>query len=358
MPPQTLRIIDANCNRAAEGLRFLEDIARFLLNDVNLSRQIRAVRHDVVKNVTKLGAGLLSVRDSQADVGAGIEPVGQRQDLPSLVTANAKRVEEALRVIEESAKLPDIGPLLRSKDFEQARFDLYTLERELLSKVLRQDKLSRLHGLYVIIDTQALAGKDKIDAADKAIRGGARVIQLRDKHHYKGEILVMAQKLKDLCRQRDTLFIVNDYLDIALAADADGLHIGQADLPLPVVRKELPIDRIIGCSTRTLAQARKAEAEGADYVAVGSMFPSPTKGDGTVVGLERLRQIRKALSIPLVAIGGINEANIGKVIAAGVDSAAVISAVLSQENMEQATRRMVKAIEKETESHREPGSHC
>ena len=358
MPPQTLRIIDANCNRIGEGLRFLEDIARFLLNDAALSQQLKAMRHSLVRSLSEFGIGLLSERNSEGDVGVNIESVSQRQDLPSLVTANAKRVEEGLRVIEELAKLPKISPVLHSKDFERARFNFYTLERSLLSKVLRQQKITRLTGLYVIIDTELLGLKDEVKAASKAIRGGARIIQLRDKHHSKGELLAVAQKLKDLCHKSDALLIINDHLDIALAAGADGLHIGQTDLPLSVVRRELPIDKIVGCSTTTLAQAQEAEAEGADYIAVGSIFPSPTKGSTTVVGLEGLRQIRHGISIPLVAIGGINKDNIAQVMAAGADSAAVISAVLAQQNVKTATRQLVREIEQKAENHRKSRSHC
>ena len=352
MPRQTLRIIDANCNRIGEGLRFLEDIARFLLDDATLSHQLKAMRHGLVKSLSKFGIALLSERDSEADVGASTE-ISHQQDLLSLVTANAKRVEEALRVIEELSKLPDLGATLRSKDFEQARFNLYTLEQELLSKLMRQQKIKQLTGLYVIIDTQILGLKGEVDAARKAIRGGAKVIQLRDKQHGRGELLTIAQKLKDLCHKSKTLFIVNDYLDIAIAVEADGIHIGQEDLPLPVVRKELPIDKVVGLSTTTLTQAQKAEAEGADYVAVGSIFSSPTKASATVVGLEGLRQIRQAISIPVVAIGGINKDNIGEVMSYGADSAAVISAVLTQKDIESATRQLVKEIEKEAKSHKE-----
>jgi len=349
---QTLRIIDANCNRIAEGLRFLEDIARFLLDDAEITQQLKAMRHNLVKSLSRFGTALLSERNSEADVGARTE-ISHQQDLLSLVTANAKRVEEALRVTEELSKLPDLGATLRSKDFEQARFNLYTLEKKLLSRLMRQQKLKQLTGLYVIIDTQILGLRGEVDTARKAIRGGAKAIQLRDKQHAKGELLTTAQKLKDLCHKSDTLFIVNDYLDIAIAAEADGIHIGQGDLPLSVVRKELPIDKVIGLSTTTLAQAQKAEAEGADYVAVGSIFPSPTKTSAKVVGLEGLRRIKQAISIPVVAIGGISQENIGEVMSYGADSAAVISAVLTQKDIESATRRLVKKIEEKTKSHKE-----
>jgi thiamine-phosphate pyrophosphorylase len=344
--PQTLRIIDANCNRISEGLRLLEDIARFLLNDVDLSQQLKLLRHATIASLNKFGYNLLSARNAEGDVGAGIE-LSQRQDLLSLIISNAKRAEEGLRVIEEIAKLPEISPNLSSKNFEKARFQLYTLERDLASKVLRRQKIARLKDLYVIIDTQTLDFKDEVDATSKAIHGGARIIQLRDKHYDHRKLLILAQKMKALCQKNNALFIVNDYLDIALAADADGLHIGQEDLPLPVVRKELPIDKIIGCSVHTIAQALKAQAEGADYIGTGSIFPTATKDSVTTIDIEQLKQIKQAVSIPLVAIGGINQDNMARVIAAGADAAAVISAVLKQDNIEQATRQLIKEIEQE-----------
>ena len=350
MPRQTLRIIDANCNRIGEGLRFLEDVARFLLNDADLSHQLKVMRHNLVKNLNQFGPALISERNAETDVGIDSE-ISHRQDLLSLVTANARRVEEALRVIEELSKLPDLSSALHSRDFGTARFNLYTLQRELLSRLTRQQKMKQLTGLYVIIDTETLDFKGEVDAARKAIKGGAKVIQLRDKQRNKGELLAISQKLRDLCSKSNALFIVNDYLDIALASEADGVHIGQGDLPPPLIRKELPVDKIIGLSTSTVAEARKAEAEKVDYIAVGSTFPSPTKPEVTVVGLQRLRQVRKAISIPIVAIGGINRQNVGEVIAAGADAAAVISAVLNQKDMQSAARQLVKAIEKETKSH-------
>jgi thiamine-phosphate pyrophosphorylase len=353
VPRQTLRIIDANCNRIGEGLRFLEDVARFLLNDAQLTRQLKAIRHHLVKTLSQFGPALMSQRKADSDVGIGTE-LSRRQDLLSLVTANARRVEEALRVIEELSKLPDLSPTLHTKVFETARFNLYTLQRELISKLTRRQKIEKLTGLYVIIDTQTLGFKGEIDAARKAIDGGAKVIQLRDKQYSKGELMDIAKKLAALCRSSNVLFIVNDYLDIALASESDGIHVGQDDLPISVIRNELPIDRIIGISASTPALARKAESEGADYVAVGSVFPSLTKPKAKVVGLERLRQIRKAISITTVAIGGINGHNIGAAMAAGADAAAVISAVLNQKDIKSASRQLVEEIEKEYKSRHRP----
>jgi len=345
-------MIDANLDRCSEGLRVLEDVARFLLNDAELSQRLKTIRHDLARETKSISVGLLSHRDSEHDVGhlhlqdkRLIMEATPLRDFPDLVTANAKRVEESLRVIEELAKLPEINSMLNSASFEKTRFDLYTLERDLISKISRRDKIERMAGLYVILDRQFLAGRDELDIAGQIIEGGARVIQLRDKQSKKSELLLVAQKLKELCSQAGVQFIMNDYLDLALAADADGLHIGQEDLPLPVIRRELPVDKIIGCSVTTLAQATKAQNEGADYIAVGSIFPTTTKREATVVGLDTLKELKQIVSIPLVAIGGINRNNIGEVVAAGADAVAVISAVLGEKDVRGAVQELVVGMD-------------
>ena len=348
-------MIDANLNRSSEGLRVLEDVARFLLNDAELSQRLKSLRHDLARGTKSLSVELLSHRDSEHDVGHPyLIPPRERelsmettslQGLLDLVTANAKRVEESLRVVEELAKLPEVSPLLNSASFEQMRFALYPLERDLISRISRRDKIERISGLYVILDRQFLAGRDELDIAGQIIEGGARVIQLRDKQSKKGELLIVAQKLKELCSQAGVLFMINDYLDLAMAVDADGLHIGQEDLPLPVVRRELPIDKIVGCSVTTVSQATKAQNEGADYIAVGSIFPTTTKKEATVVGVDTLKELKRIVATPLVAIGGINQNNIGKVVAAGADAIAVISAVLGEKDVRGAVQKLVAKMD-------------
>jgi thiamine-phosphate pyrophosphorylase len=347
MSKQRLRIIDANLNRAGEGLHLLEDLARLILNNVNLTQQLKNIRHDILRGDRSFNQHLVQARDSEGDVGVNIEAWGEgkHRELPVMVVANARRVQEALRILEELSKIPGTTPQLDPDEFKQARFALYAIEQNLLSKLLRRDKISSLTRLYAIIDSQSLSGRNHIEVARQLIQGGARVIQLRDKLSSKSELLSIAQQLKSLCSEHSVLFLVNDYLDIALAAGADGLHLGQKDLPISVARKLLPIDVILGCSVTTVDQAKAAESSGADYIAVGSIYSTSSKETAMVVGLERLRQIRQAVSLPLVAIGGINKDNVVEVSAAGADAVAVISAILQVEDVEEAARQVIAGFE-------------
>ncbi len=347
IPSPTLRMIDANLNRIGEGLRVLEDIARLLLNDTALTQQLKDMRHEMVRGDRLLNQQLLQSRDATSDVGTNLEVSGEerQRELSATIVANSRRVQESLRVMEETAKVTGIA--LDSEKFKRARFALYTIERTLFSKLMRQDKMSNLTGLYVIIDTQALKGRNHVEVACQAIRGGAKTIQLRDKTLSKKELLPIAQELRNLCAEHKVLFIMNDYLDLTLAVDADGLHLGSDDLPIKVARKLLPIDKILGGSTYTLERAKTVQFEGADYIAVGSIYPTISKETAVVVGLERLRQIKQTVTLPLVAIGGINKDNAAQVLASGASAVAVINAVLGAENVEEASRQIAGRLKGE-----------
>jgi len=347
IPGGTLRIIDANMNRIGEGLRVLEEFARLSLNDTALTQQLKNMRHEMLNIDAMLQERLINARDSRGDVGADMEAAGQEtpRHARESIVANARRVQESLRVMEETARAPDM-PLDTDK-YRKARFALYDMEKELLSKMLRRDKIKRLAGLYVIIDTAFLKGRRPAEVTAQAIRGGAKVIQLRDKEHDTRELLSIAGELKELCSKHNVLFIVNDSLDVALAADADGLHVGQEDLPVATARRLLPIDKILGVSARTIEEARTAKSEGADYLGVGSMYATATKESAEVVGPGKLKEIRQAVDLPIVAIGGINKDNLSEVLRAGANSIAVISAIIGSANIEVATRQLVQIIEEE-----------
>lgn len=344
---ELLRIIDANLNRITEGLRVLEEFARLTLNDRELTQQLKDLRHHLAVADPEVKSQLLLARDASGDVGAAMDVAGEeeKRDVTNTVTANSKRVQESLRVMEELAKSPDIT--LDTESYRQTRFTMYTIEKNLLARMSRQDKLRRLPGLYVIIDTAFLHGRGHLDVARQAVRGGASVIQLRAKDCEIRDFIAMAEDLSDFCHQSGVLFIINDRLDVALAVGADGLHVGQDDMPFDAARRLLPADKILGGSARTVEEAELARASGVDYLGVGAMYATPTKGTPPPIGPEGLKKIRDKFDLPIVAIGGINKGNIGAVMRAGAVSAAVISAVMAADDVEAATRELVKIIEGE-----------
>ena len=199
---------------------------------------------------------------------------------------------------------------------------------------------SRIHGLYVIIDPDACAGRDPAGVARLALEGGASMVQWRDKRRDKGEQLPQAQAIRELCAQHDALFIVNDHVDLALVVNADGVHLGQRDLPLAAARSLVPAEFIVGVSTNNVEEARRAQAGGASYVAVGSIFATGSKEVTRQADPERLRDVKAAIDRPVVAIGGIDAANVDLVLAAGADAVAVISAVCAANDVRAAAREL------------------
>jgi thiamine-phosphate pyrophosphorylase len=195
-----------------------------------------------------------------------------------------------------------------------------------------------LRGLYVIIDPDVASGRDEVEVARQALAGGARLIQLRDKRREKGVQLPIARALRDLCQEHGALFIVNDHVDLALAVEAHGVHVGQKDLPVSVVRRLVPQEMIVGCSTNNPEEAGRAEADGADYVSVGRLFPTGSKADTRPATTETVQAVKAAVSLPVCAIGGISDSNIDEVVAAGADMAAVIAAVVAAPDVQEAAR--------------------
>lgn len=198
-------------------------------------------------------------------------------------------------------------------------------------------------------------GQSYEQMVEQACKGGADVLQLREKNLSAKELLSLAQRVREICRRYEKLFILNDRVEIALAAGADGVHLGQEDLPLAEARKfvdsyltayrlALSAGFIIGISTHSLAQALAAERAGADYVSCGPIFSTPTKPDYKAVGLGLIREYRRHLQIPFVAIGGIDETNLGEVIEAGASCLAVVRAVCGSDEIEEAARRMKNKI--------------
>jgi len=206
--------------------------------------------------------------------------------------------------------------------------------------------------LYVILDRAAARGRDLEEILDATIAGGCRLIQLREKEWPSGRLLPLAERLRERCRRGSVTFIVNDRVDLAIAVGADGVHLGQDDLPTRAARPLLRPGMVLGRSIHSVVQAREAQAEGADYIAVGSMFPTQTKPNFELVGPELIRAVRPATKSPLIGIGGITRENVAEVIRAGADGVAVISAVCGAPDPAAATREFLAAIRAERDLNR------
>ncbi|MFA5384433.1 MAG: thiamine phosphate synthase [Eubacteriales bacterium] len=327
------RIADANFNRAREGLRVVEELARFVLNDAVLAGMLKSMRHQLRSIQQEWPGGIekfMSERDSQTDVGfdSREEKELERLNFLELSLANFKRVQEAMRVLEEYAKFISAGA-----DFKKIRFELYDLEKKMTFKLveLKANELYNVdYTLYVIVGERFSGGRDTVEVVRSAISGGATVIQLRDKESSDSRLLGKSLELRRLTHSKGVPLIINDRIDIALAVDADGVHLGQDDLPVSTARQLLGPGKIIGLSTHSLEQARRARRQGADYIGVGPVFDNKTKENGEKpVGLELLRQVSGEIDLPWVAIGGINKSNVSEVISAGAKGVAVVTAVVS-----------------------------
>ncbi len=331
-----MRLLDANGNRAREGLRVLEDYARFVLDDADLQAALKSLRHDFVQAIAPWSADAILHRDTPGDVGAGRKTASelQRESLGSVIVAAGKRLGEALRAIEEvlkTASAPAAGAV------ESLRYRFYSIEQSIARTLRPAGGAGRMAAvrLYALI-TESLCRHPWLAAAEQAILGGADCLQLREKAIESGNLLVRARQLVELCRRHGVLCIINDRPDIALLSDADGVHVGQDDLPAMEVRRLIGTGRIVGVSTHNIAQARQAVRDGADYIGVGPFFRSATKPRGFIAGPEYARQ---AASVPIsaVAIAGITAGNVDQVLATGIRAVAVSSAVFCNDDIRAAT---------------------
>ncbi len=205
------------------------------------------------------------------------------------------------------------------------------------------DRLS----VYIITAAVPGLGRDHLDVARAAVSAGATAVQLRDKGMHARDLTALARAIGEICRPAGVLFLVNDRVDVAIAAGADGAHLGQEDLPVPAARALLGRTGVLGVSAATPEEARDAEAAGADYLGVGAVFATASKADaGDPIGLAGLEAVRRSTALPVVAIGGITADNAAAVIAAGADGVAVMSAVTAARDMVAAVRALRLAVER------------
>ncbi|WP_013325017.1 thiamine phosphate synthase [Gloeothece verrucosa] len=315
------RILDANLDRAREGLRIIEEWCRFGLNHSQLAEQCKEMRQELARwHSTELRMA----RDTPGDPGTALTHPQEetRSSIEHLLQANLCRIEEALRVLEEYGKLynPEMGIV-----FKQMRYRAYTLESHLL--VYRRHQKLRESLLYLV----TCPHENIFAVVEAALSAGLTLVQYRDKETEDLSRLSIAYKLSQLCYDYGALFIVNDRVDLALAVNADGVHLGQQDMPIALAREILGSQKIIGRSTTNPQEMQQAIAEGADYIGVGPVYETPTKAGKAAAGLEYVRYAAKNSSLPWFAIGGIDTANIKDVLTAGAQRVSVVRAIMQAE---------------------------
>jgi thiamine-phosphate pyrophosphorylase len=320
------RIIDANFNRAREALRVIEDFCRFSLNSAPLTSCAKQLRHELSAAIAKLDPSqLIAARDSEADVGAGVavDNQFQRKELRDCFTAGCKRLTESLRCLSEMTQT--LNPEV-SQTIEKLRFSAYTLEKDIVLFADTSEKFKAVR-LYVIISNALPV--DVFSLTQRCITGGADCVQLRAKNIDDDKLFVLACEFVKICKDAGVLSIINDRVDIAVAAGADGVHLGQNDLPVEQARKLQMTPLIIGKSTHSIKQLQAACEELPTYVSLGPVFSTGTKPNAVPVGIDYVKRSIKELAeagIGHVAIGGITLDNIEEVLKAGAKTIAVCSA--------------------------------
>jgi thiamine-phosphate pyrophosphorylase len=337
-------MIDANANRAGEGMRVLEDAARLGLGHAGLAARCKTLRHGLRAALAGIGpVELLGGRDTPGDVGTRLTGEGEaaRADLRGICIAAAKRMAEALRVLEEMLKLISDGGNA-SAAIKALRYEGYELEKQIvlaLSRPRRQWKLC-------VLITELLCTHHSWDAvARAALRGGADCLQLREKEMSGKQLLARARALVKIAADtagpegRHADVIINDRADVAAASCAAGVHLGQADLPVEAARRVMGPSMIVGVSTSNLEESQKAFDDGADYVGLGPMFPSGTKPKDRIAGVEYVRGFVKwdrarlaengGEPFPHLAISGIDASRAALLASEGCAGVAVSSVVCS-----------------------------
>ena len=345
------RIIDANFNRAREALRVIEDFCRFSLNSAPLTTCAKQLRHALSAAISKLDpAQLITSRDSLSDVGAGktVDNQLHRSDLRDCFTAGCKRLTESLRTLAEMTQTlnPDVAQTI-----EKLRFSAYTLEKNIVLFSNTTEKFKPVR-LYVIISPHVFLSKTRVGAdvfslTRQCIAGGADCIQLRAKAVDDDKLFALASEFVKVCKDAGVLSIINDRVDIAVASGADGVHLGQDDLPVEQVRKLQMAPLIIGKSTHSIEQLRAACEELPTYVSLGPVFSTGTKPTAKPVGLDYVREGVTELTgtgIGHVAIGGITLDNVESVLKAGAKTIAVCSAVTEANEPAAACRALKEKI--------------
>jgi len=328
------RILDANLDRSREGLRVIEEWCRFGLNHAALTAECKQLRQTLAQLHTPQ---IRAARDTPNDPGVTLSHAQEqhRADVVHVLQANFCRIQEALRVLEEYGKIhsPSMGETCK-----QMRYRVYTLESQVLNHQ-RQIQLQRSHLYLVTSESDGL-----LETVEAALQGGLTLVQYRDKSSEDVVRMQLGHQLHQICQKYNALFIMNDRVDLAVAVDADGVHLGQQDIPIALARQVLGPQRLVGRSTTNPQEMQRALQEGADYIGVGPVYATPTKPGKAAAGLDYVRYAAQHCPIPWFAIGGINAENLPEVVTAGATRVAIVRAVMAAEQPTLVTQHLLSQL--------------
>ena len=338
------RILDANLDRSREALRTIEEWCRFGLEDLALCDRCKQMRQELAQWHKEEFRRARNTPDDPATSLSHANEVS-RADVQAVLRANMARLQESLRVLEEYSKVvdPSMGAAMKTM-----RYQVYTLESQLLAHDITtnigQIRHQKLQAATLYLVTMPI--DNIVSVVESALQGGVQIVQHRQKDGEDGERFAIAQQLCELCHQYNALFVVNDRVDIAIAVGADGVHVGQTDLPVSAVRQVLNANGgdasqyIIGQSTTSPQELDIALNNQVDYVGVGPVHATPTKPTKSASGYEYVQYANKHLDIPWFAIGGLDENNLGEAIAAGAKRVAVVRALMKAEHPDLIAKQM------------------
>ena len=332
------RLIDANLDRAREGLRVVEDWCRFGLNRKDLIFKLKDWRHQLGSHHHEI---YKQARSISTDEGALLDHPSQddRKTPNDVISANCSRIQEALRVLEEFSRTSDTE---LAKNAAKIRYEIYELEIILLKATAKNKRIQQLKNCNLCLITSTKS--EFLSPISAALSEGIKMIQYRCKDINDREKIKQAKELATICKKNGALFIVNDRVDLALAVKADGVHLGQNDMPIEIARNLLGEEYLIGKSTHSLAQVKEAQKQRCDYLGIGPIFQSKTKSNMIPLGVDCLSEISKEISLPCFAIGGINDFNTSEVISRGVKRIAVVDAIMNTKNPALATRKLLSQL--------------
>ncbi len=323
------RLCDAAANRAAEAIRVLEDVARFVLDDGHLTGLAKALRHDLAGLLAGSAFGeRIAFRNTPGDVGTGIaaEAALPRRNAGDLIGANAARAAQALRSLQEVALV--LAPSEAAR-FERLRYRLYTLEKAAMTAARARERLGGV-SLCVLVDGRRDAAECE-RLVERLFEAGVRMIQLRDKQLTTPELVERARRAVAIARRRapgEAIVVVNDRADVAAAVGAAGVHVGAEDLAVEMARSVVGPGALVGRTSHALDEARAAVLAGADYVGIGPCFPSVTKAFPAFAPAGFLAEVARDIGLPAFAIGGVTLERLDDLLALGVRRVAVSAAVI------------------------------